>query len=209
MYWLNAGGLYRDAPLGPVRVGAVLEGQTRFAVGNSFGVGFYRAGNFSTLFTFDVLRVGLREDPAALQLAGTLLGARFALSDTHAWIFTTVRDRAQVRQSLLVVDAAGRVLGRLEDSALPVGGAATGAGAGAGLPEWLTSLQADPVAVGPLLFVPTDRGVVRVELVGGVPTVTREFPDTEPFVDSATPLLFDGRGLIAVQTQRILQLQMS
>ena len=99
----------------------------------------------------------------------------------------------RTRISLRVLSRDGRVLGACD---------------GADEEPWSVPLER-ACAVGEQLFVPTDAGLVRVELVGGVPTLTRTFPDTEPCVSSLTRLLADREGLIAVNERRIQRLSMS
>jgi len=63
-------------------------------------------------------------------------------------------------------------------------------------------------AVGPHLFVPTDDGIVRVELVHGAIAQTRSFPETAPLVGAADRLALGARGLDVVRRRDALRLHL-
>jgi hypothetical protein len=72
---------------------------------------------------------------------------------------------------------------------------------------WLATLRGKCAAHG-LLFAATDAGVVRLEVDGGAIRKTRDFPDTEPFVDGAASLLVGKAGLYVVSQRKIVSLKM-
>jgi hypothetical protein len=193
-YWVEAGRLLRDGALGPELVGEVLAGQTRFWVGERLGFGFYRAGALSVAFVFDAERRGLNDSVAFPRIAGRVVAARCTLSAGLAYLF-------------LAVEGGGRLLHRClvfrRDGGLEASAQAT-----PGDGSWLGGLGG-ACALGDLLFVPTDDGLARVECRAGQLQVTREFPDTAPFVDAQSRLLVDGSGLYVVGRQEITSLRMS
>jgi hypothetical protein len=193
-YWVEAGRLLRDGALGPELVGEVLAGQTRFWVGESLGFGFYRAGALSVAFVFDAERRGLNDSVALPRIAGRVVAARCTLSAGRACLFLALESGGRFLHRCLVLRRAGG----LEASAEAVPGDGS----------WLGSLGG-ACALGDLLFVPTDDGLARVECQGGQLQVTREFPDTAPFVDAQSRVLVDASGLYVAGRQEITSLRMS
>lgn len=193
--WLEAGVLYRQraGALGPQpeRIGAVLEGQTRWWAGPELGFGFYRAGALSVAFVFDPRRGGLN-DRAALPLGPeAILEASCAISGPRAWLFLRVAEGGRRQDRCLVYDATGRLL--------------ASAAADAEGESWLAS-GAGAVAVGGALLAPTDAGLVRVEVDGGALTQARAFPETAPHIDAGTRLAVGPDGLYAARGERIVRL---
>jgi len=68
--------------------------------------------------------------------------------------------------------------------------------------DWMVGL-AGACAAGPHLLVPTDAGIVRVEIGGGGLVVGRRFPDTAPLVTAADDLTVVGDGLAVGKATRI------
>ena len=71
--------------------------------------------------------------------------------------------------------------------------------------EW--DLPVGCAATGASLLVPTDEGIVRFDVANGRIDKTREFPETEPFVDRDARLLIGKDGLIVVTRSEIRQLR--
>jgi hypothetical protein len=68
--------------------------------------------------------------------------------------------------------------------------------------SWLGTLRGK-CAAGSFLLVATDDGIVRVEPHQGQILLTKEFPDTEPFVDSSCHLFVNQEGLHVIGRQEI------
>jgi hypothetical protein len=186
-FWIDNGQLLRrTSPSGSTEyVGDVLAGQTRFWAGPEFGLGFYRAGHVSVAFVFDASRRGINDAVRLPPMGGRLLDAACVFGARRAWLF-------------LALEAGGRTVSRLV-AVRPDGIVEASADDG----PWTGAIHG-VCASGPHLFVPTDRGVVRVE---GDLGRCREFPDTEPFVDSASRLVACPDGLRVVHRQEILVLR--
>jgi hypothetical protein len=60
-----------------------------------------------------------------------------------------------------------------------------------------------------MLFSATDGGIVRLEVRAGAIQKTRDFPDTEPFVDAESRLFAGRRGLYVVGPRRIAVVKMN
>ena len=178
-YWVSGGVLYRDGQLGPVRIGDVLD-SAQFWVGDDFGIGFYRAGRLTVGFVFDAERPGLFDGVRLPPLAGNLIDAHAVCARGRAWLFLLEQHRGRLQMHCAVIARDGATLAA--ETARP------------GQRAWIWS-GFGACAAGDFLFVPTDAGIVRVELDSGAVQITRRFVDTEPFVDSECRLSIDSAGL--------------
>lgn len=152
--WLEGGALYRRGRLGRERIGGVLAGQTRAWVGARLGVGFYRAGGYQVGFVFRPDRGPLDDGVALPAIRGQLVAADATIGDDHAWLWLTTADSGRLVTTAVVVGADGRIL-----ACEPVDA------------PWLAGV-AGACAVGTQLFVPTDDGIVRIDLVAPPATAT-------------------------------------
>ena len=188
-FWCADDALWRSADLtrgklttGPVRIGSVLGGQTRFWVGARFGFGFYRVGATTMAFVFDT-DAGRIKDGVKVPVSGTVLDATVVFDDhDHGWFYTTTQEGARRVNRCRVVRRDGTVVADAE--------------ADDGDGSWLGVIRGGAPfvgAAGPMLLAPTDAGVVRVETKdGGTLAVTRTFPDTEKWVDQGCRLIMVG-----------------
>ena len=168
-YWLSAGSLYADGAFGPERLGEVLQNQTLFWAGPHFGFGFYRAGGVTVGFVFEAQHVGINDTVDLPAIHGHVIDARAVFAGERCWFFVTTKEGSRTVNRCHVI----RRDGRMEASAE----------AEAGDGSWLSSIRGSCAAAG-FLLVPTDDGIVRVEPDGATLAVTKEFPDTEPFVEA-------------------------
>jgi hypothetical protein len=169
--WLDGGALMRATRLGPERIGSVLAGQTHAWVGKALGVGLYRAGGYAVGFVFRPDR-GVLDDRVALpRLRGGLVSAHAVAGDDRAWLFLTCSDAGRLITTCVVIGSDATVL------------------ASETLPDatWLAGVGG-ACAAGPHLFVPTDDGVARIEVVQRTITATRRFAETAPLVTPADVL---------------------
>jgi hypothetical protein len=199
-YWVQDGRLLRDAVTpyaaepASEHIGDVLAGQTRIFVGPTFGLGLYRAGNLSVAFTFDAERRGINDTLRLPRLRGHLVEAACVLDEGRAFLLLALARGGTTRHLCLAYSRVGALEATAE--------------AEAGEGSWLGTLRGKCATQG-LLLAATDSGVVRVEVRRGVLEPTREFPDTEPFVDSACDLLVGQQGLIVVGRREIAVLKMT
>jgi hypothetical protein len=191
-YWVEGGRLLRDGSLGPERIGDVLGAQTLVWAGPSFGFGFYRAGHLHVSFVFDAEKQGLNDRVAVPPLPGELVDAECAFTDERCWFLASLRHRGRTLNRCVVVRRDGTV--EAETEAYEDEG------------TWLSSIHGK-CATGTSLLSPADDGIVRVESVGGNVVKTREFPDTEPFVEDDSRLLAGRDGLYVVGRQQVLRLR--
>ncbi len=191
LYRADGGYLFRDGPNGAETVGEVLESQTRFWTGRRFGFGFYRAARWNAAFVFDALGRGINDRvPVALQ--GELVGATCTFSDELCWFFAAVKQGARIRMQC--------------HSIRPDGGLDARAEAEEGDGSWLSASWRGCCAAGRFLFAPSEEGILRLENQGGQISITRQFPDTEPFADSGCRLIPGKDGIYVVRRQEIVYL---
>jgi hypothetical protein len=192
--WLDGGALWREARLGPERVGGVLPHGTRAWASARLGVGFYRAGGYAVGFVFRPDRGPLDDRVALPRLRGQLVSAHATIGDDRAWLWLTMLDAPS---------------GRLVTTCVVVGeGAAVLAAETLADAPWLAGI-AGACPAGPHLFVPTDDGVVRVELTGGAIVQTRTFAETAPLVGAGDRLALTPGGLDVVRRRDALRMQLT
>jgi hypothetical protein len=202
-YYVRAGTLYRAARYGTTqgslsqaeeRIGDVLEGQTLFWVGPTFGVGFYRAGGLSVAFVFDAARGGLDDTVKLPRWTGQLVSATAVVDAARAWLFVSIEESGKTVNRCVVLSRHGAIEANHE--------ALSGDG------SWLGTLGGKCCVQG-MLLCPTDAGIVRVEVRGGRVDVTRQFPDTEVFVSAESALFLGEGGVVAADAQEIKVLKIA
>ncbi len=190
--WLAGSSLYRRGRLGPERIGDVLAGQTRAWVGDSLGIGFYRAGGYTVGFVFRPDRGGLDDSVALPRLRGELVDATAVIGVDRAWLAFTLADQGKLATTIVVVASSGQVIASetLADA------------------TWLAGF-AGACAAGPQLFVPTDEGIARVEVVQGAIVATRVFAETAPFVGASDHLALSPGGIDVLRRMDSIRLQLT
>jgi hypothetical protein len=187
-YWVDNGRLLRDGAWGPEHIGDVLAGQTRFWVGPRFGFGLYRAGELSVAFVFNAAGGALNDSVRLPPLHGELLDADCAFTERRCWFLAATQEGGRTIHQCVVIRADGSLeaAARAEEHD----------------GSWLGTLRGK-CADGDFLLAATDDGIVRVEPAGGRLVKTRDFPDTEPFVDAGCRLLAGTGGLYVVDQSEI------
>ncbi len=193
-YWTQSGQLLRDGQLGPEYIGDVLAGQTLFWVGAKFGFGFYRAGTLCVAFVFDAERRGINDNVKLSPIRGQLVDSTCFFAKDQCWFFTATREAGKTVNRSTVIKADGTIVAEAESEE--------------GDGSWLSDIRGK-CAFGNSLLAATDDGIVRVEIDNGKIVVTKEFPDTEPFVSSGVHLFPGTQGLHVVSRQEISVLKIS
>jgi H/ACA ribonucleoprotein complex subunit 3 len=193
-FWINNGQLMRSAEVGPEYVGDILEKQTFFWVGNEFGFGFYRAGNLNVAFIFNTKTGRINDEIKIPQILGQLLDATVVFTDKLFWFFYVAREGTELINRCVVIDRQGNILGQ--------------SFAKSGDGSWLGTLRGK-FALGNMLFVATDEGLVRVEINNGQIVVVKKFPDTEPFMNGDCQLYAGAGGLYVVEAREIRVIKMT
>ena len=195
LFYLQNGQLLREDDLGPTHVGNVLTGKTLLWVGERFGFGYYALGTNYEAFVFNTAKRSI-VDFTLPHIPGQLIDSTVVFSKKFAWVFFCTQAGGRTYNHCLVVDSTAQVVGMTYvDADDPKDHA------------WLQQIRGK-FAVGNQLYSPTDDGIVRVELESGNFTL-KEFPDTEPFVDSSCQLFPDSNGIFVVKQREIIKLQIS
>ena len=194
-FWVDSGKLLRDGAFDTHEViGDVLQNQTLFWVGSKFGFGFYRAGELTIAFVFDVKGKGINDNVNLPQIKGQLIDATCAFSGYYCWFFITTKTGGRTTNQCFVIKASGEIVASAE--------AEEGDG------SWLSGIRG-MCAAGDFLLSATDEGIVKVEIKGDQAVQTAEFPDTEPFVDSECYLYPGDDGLFVRRGGDIYLLKIS
>jgi hypothetical protein len=181
----------RSAGLGN-RIGSVLAGQTQAWVGTKLGVGFYRAGGYAVGFVFRPDRGGLDDRVVLPKIRGQLVSAHAVCGDDRAWLFLTCADQGRLVTTCVVIGTDATVLA----CETPPDAA------------WLTGIGG-ACAAGPHLFVPTDDGVARVEVVQRTIVQTRVFAETAPLVGAGDALAVSSGGIDVLRRRDAIRMQLT
>jgi hypothetical protein len=194
VFWAEGGAIYRQGNWDRETIGQVLAGQTLLWTGPEFGFGFYRAGELTGAFVFETRGKTLNDSVQLPRLPDQLTDASCVLTTEHCWLFVSGRSHGKTQHQCILLNRRGVI--EASEVIEPDGN------------HWLSQVRGQ-AAAGEFLLVATDDGIVRVEALNGQLTVTREFPDTEPFVSSETRLLAGSNGLFAVSAKEIWRLVIS
>jgi hypothetical protein len=203
--WLDGGALWRSTKIypgagsksrplhsRPERIGNVLGGQTRAWASRDFGVGFYRAGGYAVGFTFRPDR-GVLDDRVALpKIRGQVVAAHATVGSDRAWLWLTTAQLGRLTTTCVVIGADASVLATDTIADVP----------------WLSGITGS-CAAGPHLFVPTDGGIVRVEIVQGAIVQTRTFAETAPIVTAADRLALATGAIDVVRRTDAIRMQLT
>jgi len=192
---LDGGALWRATRLGGAhgeRVGNVLGGQTRAWVGPELGVGFYRAGGYAVGFVFRPERGTLDDRVALPRIRGQLVAAHATVGSDRAWLWLTTAEQGRIVTTCVVIGADANVLAsaQLADA------------------TWLAGITG-ACAAGPHLFVPTDDGVARIEVVQDTIVHTRTFAETAPLVGSGDRLALAPGAIDVVRRHDAIRMQLT
>ena len=191
VYWTSGDHLTRDGSLGPEVIGDVLSGLTHIWMGPSFGFGLYRAAQLSVAFVFGATGRGLNDAVKLPPIRGKLVDAHSVFTKDRCWFFVSTQEGSTLINRCAVVKSDGAIEASAE--------------AEAGSDSWLGQMRGG-AAAGQFLLMPTDEGVVRIEVQHGTLTVTKAYPDTEPFVQSSSRLFIGSDGLYVVGQKEIVRL---
>lgn len=190
--WIAGDALMRSTRIGPERIGSVLPRQTRAWASEKLGIGFYRAGGYAVGFVFRPDR-GVLDDRVALpKLRGQLVDAHATIGSDRAWLWFTTVDAGRLVTTCVVVGADARVIASETLADAP----------------WVNGIGG-ACAAGPHLFVPTDDGIARIEIVQGTITQTRTFAETAPLVSSSDRLALTAGGIDVVRRRDAVRMTLT
>ena len=184
--------LVRQTRWGEERIGGVLAGQTRIWVGARLGVGCYRAGGYAVGFVFHPDHGPLDDRVEMPRIRGQLIDVHASVGDDRAWLWLTCVDGGRIGVTCVVIGADARVLtcGTFDDA------------------PWLAGIGG-ACAAGPHLFVPSDEGITRVEIVQGVIAATRVFAETAPLVSAGDRLALHPTGIDAFRRDDVIRMTLT
>jgi H/ACA ribonucleoprotein complex subunit 3 len=163
-------------------------------VGPTFGFGFYRASAINVAFTFSATRAGINDMVKIPKISGQLIDATCVFTDKLCWFFSSSQESGRTINRCSMIRADGTVEAFAEAEASDN--------------SWLTSIRGC-AAIGKVLLVPTDKGVLQIKVDQGKLMIAKKYPDTEPFVSSETRLFAAADGLYAVGVQEITKLKIA
>lgn len=192
VFWVENGRLQRENRFGSETIGTVLNNQTLFWIGDTFGFGLYRAGGLSVAFVFDADEGGLKDTVKLPPFHGRILDADCVFGTDRAWFLMETLENGKRINRAIVIHRSGSVeaMEALE----------------ANDDSWLATIHG-ACTIGEALLKPTDDGILRVEIKHGRIIKTRAFPDTASVVDSASQLLAGRDGVYVVTAQAITRLR--
>lgn len=192
-FWVTNGRLHRDGAAGPEVMGQVLQDQTMFWVGEKLGFGFYRAGKLNVAFTFHTTDHGINDSIKLPPIKGQQFDSTCYFAADRIWFACSFQEAGVMQNRMVALRPNGTVEGIAETTADDG--------------TWLGNLRGK-AAAGSYLFAATDDGIVRLEVDYGKIVVTKEFPDTEPFIDAGCHLFPGAQGLYVVSPREIKLLQL-
>jgi hypothetical protein len=190
--WIEGSALMRTTRVGPERIGNVLAGQTHAWVGDRLGIGFYRAGGYAVGFVFRPDRGGIDDRVALPKIRGQLVSAHATVGSDRAWLWLICTESGRLVTTCIVVGADAQVVATetLADA------------------SWLAGVEG-ACAAGPFLFVPTDDGITRIEIVEKAISMTRVFAETAPIVGAGERLALSSSGIDVLRRCDALRLQLT
>ncbi len=190
-FFLQNGKILRNGQWAPEQIGQVLEGRTLFWTGPDFGFGFSRAGGLQIVFVFDAKSRGLNDSVKLEHIRGQLVDSTAVFGRDRCWFFIATQESGKTIHRAYLVRGNGSVEASAE--------------AEANDGSWLGTIRGK-CASSNFLLAATDDGLVRLEADNGKIIVAREFPDTEPFVSSASNLFASSDGLYVVGRKEVVRL---
>ena len=194
-YWLQNGQLMRDDRLGTSKtIGNVLENQTMIWAGEKFGFGFYRASELCVAFIFDAKKSILNDSVKLPPIKGQIVDATCCISNNRIWFLVSTRQTGKTINQCFLFKPDGALVAVAE--------------AEEGDDSWLSTIRGK-CAAGDFMLAATEDGLVRIEANGSSLSVTKEFPDAEPFVHSGCQLFASREGLCVIDRQEIRVLKIA
>jgi H/ACA ribonucleoprotein complex subunit 3 len=146
-------------------------------------------------FVFDAKRRGINDGVKLPRLRGQLLDSTCFFTEKRCWFLVCLKDQGKLIRHCVVIQSNGLVEANFEasdDEEI----------------DWLSSIRGKCVA-GNFMLAATDEGIVKIDVKNNQIFKTKNFPDTEPFVDSSNHLFLSQEGLYVVGQRNIRLLKIS
>lgn len=187
-FWIDNGRLYKTDILdNPFHIGDVLKDKTRIWVGEEFGFGFYYAGKIYQPFIFSIKDSGINDNLKIENVSGQIIDINCTLSKNYAWFFLTVKEKSKLLNKCYVYNKQGNFISQAEERK--------------GESSWLGNIHGC-YASGNTLFMPTDKGIIRVDIDNGDIIESREYSDTEKFISAESKIIGAADGLVVLDASR-------
>ncbi|MGK7923403.1 MAG: hypothetical protein AB4080_25730 [Trichodesmium sp.] len=187
-YWLYHGQLLKQGKLGQEYICDLLEGQTQFWIGLRFGFGLYRAGKINIAFVFNLNKSGINDSVKLPNLSGKLIDSHCTFSQDYCWFFVTLEIQGQLINKVYVIAQNGDIIAMTETPKTDN--------------SWFSNLRGK-FAFNNCLLAATDEGIIRLEIQNGDIMKTKDFPETEPWVNSSSYLFPSSQGIYVVNSKEI------
>jgi hypothetical protein len=147
--------------------------------------------NVFFLFHHDIN--GINDGIKIPKITGTLIDAQCAFTKDLVWFFYTVEEKGKIFNYCNVIKSNGNLIASANEEK--------------DSDSWLGNIRGK-LAIGNFIFSANDEGIVRSEIIGDKIEETKKFPDAEPFVNSNSRLYQGSGGILAVNSNRIILLNM-
>jgi len=176
-----------------VILGNILENQTWFKVGPSFGCGFYRVGKKTVYFVFTFKKMSLDDSVVLPSITGKLLGADCSFSGNNVLLTLSEEENGKTYNSMHLITSEGKVLASLREEA--------------DNSAILKNINGKALN-GTSVLTATDSGLLLATVDQGTFVESKLFTNTANFVDETTELIFCPTGIYTVHDNKICLLQM-
>lgn len=167
------------------QIDEAVENQTRLFAGESFGFGYYLAGEYRRAFVFSMDDKSTGKTSVDISVInGQIIDLQCYFSKERLWLITTVNDKGRLVNRATLIKADGQLLARMEDMD--------------GADSWLGRIQGKSArAFGKLetLVCATDSGIQLVTQNGTNLEVAKEFAGTKDLVDASDNVIAGEKGL--------------
>lgn len=167
--------------------GDVLLNQTLFWTGYNFNFGFYRAFEYTVGFIYNNTNKGIYDEVKLNSIKGKLLGANTYFYKDICILFIQTKNQ-NVSNEIYLINNHGDVLFYEKTKY--------------GDHQWLNKVTGK-VLYKNYLFSSTDEGIIRLDIIGNNINVSREYKDTQKFIDSNSRLHICNDDIIATDTRNV------
>lgn len=161
-------------------IGHCLQNQTLVWSGEKFGFGFYQAGGITIYFIFDSYKGSVNDNVKLPAIKGQLLDSCCFFSKEQVWFFMTIEENGGTINHCHVLSKNG----------LPIVYHQTKKGDG----SWLSNIRGKFTIGNNKLLVATDNGLVRIDIENSKIEMTKEFKETEKYMDSTSHIFVSKEG---------------
>lgn len=189
-FWIEGGVLWKNSKDRQVNLGDVLEGQTRIAVGQTFGFGFYCAGEYRKAFIFR-MSDGVKSLVDPISVKGNMVDFSCHFGKNVLWFLSARQEQTKIVNRCTLIDKTGAILATAECDE--------------GDDHWLSRLSGKCAAdTGEeALYAIAEQGLSCIEPRNGQLVETRQIPLANATVQPGDNLLYSQDGIYIWNTHEI------